>query len=92
MPHRAAAALPDSTFINADGSTRPMSNAHYERAFEDSGKSFAALLNKQEDGRFSVTVRLPDGTLRIVPGEHFADEDQAMSAACSFAHELVGSC
>jgi hypothetical protein len=68
-----------------------MSNAHYERAFEDSGKSFAAVLNKQEDGRFSVTVRLPDGTLRTVPGEHFAEEE-AMAAACSFAHELVGSC
>ena len=69
-----------------------MSNAHHERAFEDEGKSFAALLSKQEDGRFSVTVRLPDGSLRTVPGEHFADEDQAMAAACSFAHELVGSC
>ena len=69
-----------------------MSNAHHERAFEDSGKSFAAVLKKQDDGRFSVTVRLPDATLRTVPGEHFADEEQAMAAARSFAHELVGSC
>ena len=78
--------------INPGGEIDIMSNAHHERAFEDEGKSFAALLNKQDDGRFSVTVRLPDGSLRTVPGEHFADEDQAMAAACSFAHELVGSC
>ncbi len=58
-----------------------MSSVHHERAFEDSGKSFAAILNTQEDGRFSVTVRLPDGSLRTVPGEHFADEEQAMAAA-----------
>ena len=69
-----------------------MSDAHHEQAFEDSGKSFASILNKQDDGQFSVTVRLPDGSLRTVPGEHFADEDQAMAAARSFAHELVGSC
>jgi hypothetical protein len=69
-----------------------MSSVHHERAFADSGKSFTAILNKQEDGRFSVTVRLPDSSLRTVPGEHFADEEQAMAAARSFAHELVGSC
>ncbi len=69
-----------------------MSNPHAERTFEDSGKSFAAVLNRQEDGQLSATVRLPDGTLRTVPGEHFADEEQAMAAARSFAHELAGSC
>ena len=69
-----------------------MSDAHHEQAFEDSGKSFAAILNKQDDGQFSVTVRLPDGSLRTVPGEHFAEEEQALAAARSFAHELVGSC
>jgi len=69
-----------------------MSNAHHETAFEDSGKAFAALLNKQDDGLFSATVRLPDGSLRTVPGEHFADEAQAMAAARAFAHELVGAC
>jgi hypothetical protein len=37
-------------------------------------------------------VGLPDGSLRTVPAEHFADERDAMAAARSFAHELVGSC
>lgn len=69
-----------------------MSNHHDERAFEDSGKPFAALIKRQDDGLFSVSVRLPDGSLRTVPAEHFADEDQAMAAAQAFAHELVGSC
>lgn len=69
-----------------------MSEAHFERAFEDGGKSFVAVMNKQDGGQLSVTVRLPDGSLRTVPGEHFADEDAAMAAARSFAHELVGSC
>lgn len=69
-----------------------MSATQFERAFEDSGKSFVAVMNKQDDGQLSVTVRLPDDTLRTVPGEHFADEESAMAAAQSFAHELVGSC
>lgn len=69
-----------------------MQHTHHERAFEDSGKRFVAILNEQPDGLLSVTVRLPDGTLRVVPGEHFGDEEQAMAAASSFAHELVGSC
>jgi hypothetical protein len=63
-----------------------------ERAFEDSGKTFAALLKRQDDGLLSISVRLPDGSLRTVPAEHFADEQQAMAAARAFAHELVGSC
>jgi hypothetical protein len=63
-----------------------------ERAFEDSGKAFVAILNRQDDGRFSATVRLPDGSLRTVPAEHFDNEEAAMDAAQSFAHELVGSC
>ena len=69
-----------------------MSQAHRERMFEDSGKSFAAILNRQDDGLFSATVRLPDGSLRTVPTEHSASEAEAMEAARSFAHELVGSC
>lgn len=69
-----------------------MQHIHHERTFEDSGKQFVAILNEQPDGLLSVTVRLPDGTLRVVPGEHFGNEDQAMAAASSFAHELVGSC
>ncbi len=69
-----------------------MSPNHDERTFEDGGKSFAALLNRQDDGLFSVSVRLPDGSLRTVPTEHFSDEDEAMAAARAFAHELVGSC
>jgi hypothetical protein len=69
-----------------------MSQAHQERAFEDSGKAFVAILNKQDDGLFSATVQLPDGSLRTVPAEHFDNEDAAMEAARSFAHELVGSC
>jgi hypothetical protein len=69
-----------------------MSQVQQERTFEDSGKSFAAILNRQDDGLFSATVRLPDGSLRTVPTEHFASEDEAMEAAQSFAHELVGSC
>ncbi|HEV2538324.1 MAG TPA: hypothetical protein VGU65_07290 [Frateuria sp.] len=69
-----------------------MQHTHHERTFEDSGKQFVAILNEQPDGLLSVTVRLPDGTMRVVPGEHFGDEDQAMAAASSFAHELVGSC
>jgi hypothetical protein len=69
-----------------------MSQAHQEHAFEDSGKSFAAILNRQDDGLFSATVRLPDGSLRTVLAEHFASEDEAIEAARSFAHELVGSC
>jgi hypothetical protein len=62
------------------------------RAFVDSGKTFAALLKRQDDGLLSISVRLPDGSLRTVPAEHFADEREAMAAARSFAHELVGSC
>lgn len=69
-----------------------MQHAHHERAFEESGKRFVAVLNGQPDGLLSVTVRLPDGSLRVVPGEHFQSEEQAMAAATSFAHELVGSC
>jgi hypothetical protein len=69
-----------------------MPHTHYEHTFEDSGKQFVAILNAQPDGLLSVTVRLPDGTMRVVPGEHFDSEDQAMAAASSFAHELVGSC
>lgn len=69
-----------------------MQPTHHERTFEDSGKQFVAILNEQPDGLLSVTVRLPDGTLRVVPGEHFGSEDQALAAASSFAHELVGSC
>ena len=69
-----------------------MSRDPDERAFEDSGKTFAALLKRQDDGLLSVSVRLPDGSLRTVPAEHFADESEAMVAARSFAHELVGSC
>jgi hypothetical protein len=69
-----------------------MTKSRYERTFEASGKAFAALLNEQDDGRFSVTVRLPDDSLRTVPGEHFASADAAMVAAHAFAHELVGSC
>jgi hypothetical protein len=69
-----------------------MAEHHDERAFEDSGKQFAALLNRQDDGLLSVSVRLPDDSLRTVPGEHFASEDEAMAAAEAFAHELVGSC
>ncbi|SEJ01641.1 hypothetical protein [Frateuria terrea] len=69
-----------------------MQHTHHERTFEDSGKHFVAILNEQPDGLLSVTVRLPDGTLRVVPGEHFDSEDRAMAAASSFAHELVGSC
>lgn len=65
---------------------------HDEHPFEDSGKQFAALLNRQDDGLLSVSVRLPDGSLRTVPAEHFADEQAAMEAARAFAHELVGSC
>ena len=69
-----------------------MSHTHHERPFEESGRPFVALLNEQPDRLLSVSVRLPDGTLRTVPGEHFESEDQAMAAARSFAHELVGSC
>jgi len=69
-----------------------MPSDHDERPFEDSGKPFAALFNRQDDGLLSVSVRLPDGSLRTVPAEHFADEEQAMTAARAFAHELVGSC
>ena len=69
-----------------------MQQTHHERTFEDSGKQFVAILNEQPDGLLSVTVRLPDGTLRVVPGEHFDSEDRALEAASSFAHELVGSC
>jgi hypothetical protein len=69
-----------------------MPQDHDERPFEDSGKQFAALLNRQDDGLLSVSVRLPDGSLRTVPAEHFADEQEAMAAAQAFAHELVGSC
>lgn len=69
-----------------------MQHTSHERTFEDGGKSFAAILNEQPDGLLSATVRLPDGTLRVVPGEHFDSEDQALAAARSFAHELVGSC
>jgi hypothetical protein len=69
-----------------------MSHIHHERAFEESGKPFVAILNEQPDRLLSVTVRLPDGTLRTVPGEHFDSEAQAMAAASSFARELVGSC
>ena len=69
-----------------------MQHTHHERPFEESGKRFVAVLNKQDDGMLSVAVRLPDGSLRVVPGEHFDSEDQAMQAASSFAHELVGSC
>ena len=63
-----------------------------EFSFEDSGKTFAALLKRQDDGLLSVSVRLPNGSLRTVPAEHYADEREAMAAARSFAHELVGSC
>lgn len=69
-----------------------MQQSHHERTFEDTGKQFVAIFNKQPDGLLSVTVRLPDGSLRVVPGEHFGNEDEAMAAASSFAHELVGSC
>ncbi len=69
-----------------------MTKAQYEREFQDTGKTFAALFNEQDDGKLSVTVRLPDDSLRTVPGEHFDSEDDAMEAARSFAHELVGSC
>jgi len=69
-----------------------MQHTHHERTFEDSGKQFVAIFNEQKDGLLSVSVRLPDGSLRVVPGEHFNDEDQALAAATSFAHELVGSC
>ena len=69
-----------------------MQHPHHERTFEDSGKQFVAIFNEQKDGLLSVSVRLPDGSLRVVPGEHFNDEDQALAAATSFAHELVGSC
>jgi hypothetical protein len=64
---------------------------HDERVFEDGGKAFAAVLDRQ-DGLFGVSVRLPDGSLRTVPVEHLADEDEAMAAARAFAHELVGLC
>ncbi|MEI7037854.1 hypothetical protein [Fulvimonas yonginensis] len=69
-----------------------MQHTHHERVFEESGKQFVAILNEQPDGLLSVTVRLPDGTMRVVPGEHFPDEAQALAAANAFAHELVGSC
>ncbi len=69
-----------------------MQHAHHERSFQQSGKPFTAVLNEQADGRLSVAVRLPDGSLRVVPGEHFKDEGEAMAAASSFARELVGSC
>lgn len=69
-----------------------MQHTHHERTFEESGKQFVAILNEQPDGLLSVTVRLPDGSLRVVPGEHFDSEDRAMAAAGSFAHELAGSC
>ena len=69
-----------------------MPDHHNEHPFEDSGKQFAALLNRQDDGLLSVSVRLAYDSLRTVPGEHFADEDEAMAAAVAFAHELVGSC
>jgi hypothetical protein len=69
-----------------------MPSDHDERPFEDGGKTFAAVLNRQDDGLLSVSVLLPDGSLRTVPAEHFADEREAMAAARSFAHELVGLC
>jgi hypothetical protein len=53
---------------------------------------FSALLNEQDDGRLSVTVRLPDGSLRTVPGEHFDSASAALAAAEAFAEELVGEC
>jgi len=69
-----------------------MPTAHDERRFHSHGKALGALLNEQDDGRLSVTVRLPDGSLRTVPGEHFASEADAMAAPEAFAEELVGKC
>jgi hypothetical protein len=69
-----------------------MPTTHDERPFERHGKVFSALLNEQDDGRLSVTVRLPDGSLRTVPGEHFDSASAALAAAEAFAEELVGEC
>lgn len=69
-----------------------MSTTHYEWEFQSHGRTFGALLNEQDDGMLSVTVRLPDGTLRTVPGEHFDSEADALAAADAFAEELVGEC
>lgn len=69
-----------------------MTTAYYEREFQNGGKTFVAVLNEQADGKLSVTARLPDGTLRTVPGEHFDSDVDAMAAAEAFAGELVGSC
>lgn len=69
-----------------------MTTTHDEHEFQSHGKTFGALLNEQDDGRLSVTVRLPDGSLRTVPGEHFDSEAAALEAAGAFAGELVGEC
>lgn len=69
-----------------------MQHAHHARAFEDSGKRFVAVLNGQPNRLHGVAVRLPDGSVRAVPGEHFDSEEQAMAMATSSAHELVGFC
>lgn len=68
-----------------------MLTAPDERRFFNHGKSFGALLNEQTDGRLSVTVRLPDGKLRTVPGERFAREDEALAAAEAFVGQLVAN-
>lgn len=69
-----------------------MPTTHDERPFERHGKVFSALLNEQDDGRLSATVRWPDGSLRTVPGERFDRESAALAAAEVFAEELVGEC
>lgn len=69
-----------------------MPTIHEEQPFQSHGKAFSALLNEQDDGRLSVTVRLPDGSLRTVPGEHFDSDAAALEAAKAFAGELVGGC
>lgn len=69
-----------------------MPTIHDEHPFQSHGKAFSALLNEQDDGRLSVTVRLPDGSLRTVPGEHFDSASAALAAAEAFAEELVGEC
>jgi len=55
-----------------------MPTTHDERPFERHGKVFSALLNEQDDGRLSVTVR--------------DSASAALAVAEAFAEELVGEC
>lgn len=69
-----------------------MAHTRHERPFEESGTAFHAVFTGQDDRMLSVSVRLPDGSLRPLPGRHFGSEDDAFEAARAFARELVGDC